>query len=283
MRLLRYGPAGAEKPGLLDDFGQIRDLSQVVGDFAGPTVSLRQIEALSAVSLDELPIVEGEQRVGPCVASMPNFHCVGLNYAKHAAETGGEPPPEPILFSKATSSLCGPNDPIIQPKDSTQLDYEVELGVIIGADATHIAEADALSIVSGYCVINDVSERNFQIRRSGQWVKGKSSPNFGPVGPWIVTADEVEDPQNLPLWLDVNGDTRQLSNTSDMIFSVAEIISYMSRFMKLLPGDVIATGTPEGVAMGMDPREYLQPGDEVHLGVEGLGEQRQTVVAFGEA
>lgn len=280
MRLLRYGLPGEERPGLLDDYGQIRDLGGVILDLAGDALSLPSIEGLRAIDVDSLPVVEGTPRIGSCIGAPPNFHCIGLNYAKHAEETGGKPPREPILFSKATTSLCGPNDPIIRPKNSEKLDYEVELGVIIGAEAEHVSEAGALAVISGYCVINDVSERAFQMERKGQWVKGKSAPNFGPTGPWLVTTDEIEDPQNLPLWLDVNGETRQLSNTSDMIFSVAEIVSYMSRFMRLVPGDIIATGTPEGVALGMEPPEWLVPGDEVRLGVEGLGEQRQTVVEY---
>lgn len=279
MKLLRYGQPGAEKPGLLDAEGRIRDLSAHTADFAGETVSLEAIDKLRALDAATLPLVEGSPRIGPCVAWTPNFHAVGLNYAKHAAESGMQPPAEPVLFSKATTSLSGPNDQVVQPKESIKLDYEVELGIVIGAVAEYVSEADALSYVAGYCVINDVSERNFQLERLGQWVKGKSAPGFGPSGPWLVTADEVGDPQTLGCWLEVNGEIRQKSNTSDMIFGVAEIVSYMSRFMRLVPGDLIATGTPEGVALGMKPPVWLKPGDEMRLGIDKLGEQRQRVVA----
>lgn len=279
MKLLRYGQPGAEKPGLLDAEGRIRDLSAHTADFAGETVSLEAIDKLRALDAATLPLVEGSPRIGACVAWTPNFHAVGLNYAKHAAESGMQPPAEPVLFSKATTSLSGPNDQVVQPKESIKLDYEVELGIVIGAVAEYVSEADALSYVAGYCVINDVSERNFQLERLGQWVKGKSAPGFGPSGPWLVTADEVGDPQTLGCWLEVNGEMRQKSNTSDMIFGVAEIVSYMSRFMRLVPGDLIATGTPEGVALGMKPPVWLKPGDEMRLGIDKLGEQRQRVVA----
>ena len=280
MKLLRYGPKGAEKPGLLDAGGRIRDLSDHVPDLAGETVSLGVIERLARIDPASLPAVEGQPRIGPCVARTPTFHCIGLNYAKHAAESGAEPPAEPILFNKAANALSGPFDPVIRPKGSTKLDYEVELGIVIGARTQHVSEAEALSRVAGYCVINDVSERSFHIERLGQWVKGKSSPSFGPAGPWLVTADEVPDPQALGCWLTVNGETRQKSTTADMIFGVAEIVSYMSAFMVLEPGDLIATGTPEGVAMGMRPQGWLQPGDEVALGIDGLGAQRQTIVDY---
>ncbi|MEL6336630.1 MAG: fumarylacetoacetate hydrolase family protein [Pseudomonadota bacterium] len=279
MKLLRIGERGAERPAALHSDGTYRDLSGHVADLAGDTISLDSLDRLKALDLDQLPVIDAG-RIGSCLASTPNFHCVGLNYARHAAETGAEPPTEPILFSKASSALSGPFDPVIRPKGSTKLDYEVELGVVIGARTEHIAEADALSAVAGYCLINDVSERAFQIERLGQWIKGKSAPTFGPAGPWLVTADEVPDPQTLGCWLTVNGETRQRSNTDDMIFSVAEIVSYMSRFMTLLPGDLIATGTPEGVILGMDPRVWLEPGDVIDLGIDGLGEQQQTVVAY---
>ncbi|MEL6220784.1 MAG: fumarylacetoacetate hydrolase family protein [Pseudomonadota bacterium] len=280
MKLLRFGPQGAEKPGLLDDGGTLRDLSDFVSDLAGETVSLTALDRLRRIDPASLPAVEGKPRIGSCLASVPTFHCVGLNYVNHAKESGMEIPSEPILFNKAASALSGPFDPVIRPKASQKLDYEVELGIVIGARAEHVSEANALSVVSGYCVINDVSEREFQAERLGQWVKGKSAPSFGPTGPWLVTADEVPDPQALGCWLTVNGADRQRSNTSDMIFSVAEIVSYMSRFMALVPGDIIATGTPEGVAMGMDPKGWLVPGDEIALGIDGLGEQRQTVVGY---
>ncbi|MEL7138924.1 MAG: fumarylacetoacetate hydrolase family protein [Pseudomonadota bacterium] len=280
MKLLRFGPEGAEKPGMLDAVGQIRDLSTHVADLAGASVSLAALQTLRAIDPETLPIVQGDVRIGSCVASTPTFHCVGLNYVRHAAETGMDAPTEPILFNKAATALSGPFDPIVRPKASQKLDYEVELGIVIGDVVEHVSEADALSRVAGYCVINDVSEREFQAERLGQWVKGKSAPSFGPTGPWLVTADEVPDPQKLGCWLKVNGETRQNSNTDDMIFGVAEIVSYMSRFMRLVPGDLIATGTPEGVAMGMKPPAWLVPGDEVTLGIDGLGEQRQTVVEF---
>ncbi|MEM7524491.1 MAG: fumarylacetoacetate hydrolase family protein, partial [Pseudomonadota bacterium] len=244
MKLLRYGPKGQEKPGALDTDGAIRDLSGVTGDFAGETVSLDAIAKLKGVDLSSLPIVGGSPRIGSCVATTPNYFCVGLNYARHARETGAQPPAEPILFSKASSALNGPNDDVIIPKDSEQTDWEVELGVVIGAHVEHVSEADALSVVAGYCTINDVSERHFQAHRGGQWIKGKSAPTFGPTGPWLVTADEVADPQDLAVSLKIGDETMQNSTTSDMIFSVREIISYMSRFMALQPGDVIATGTP---------------------------------------
>ncbi|SNS22527.1 fumarylacetoacetate hydrolase family protein [Antarctobacter heliothermus] len=279
MKLLRFGPVGGEKPGLLDSDGQVRDLSAHVADFEGQTVSLEALDRLRAIDPASLPVVGDPGRIGACLASVPNFFCVGLNYAKHAAETGAEPPKEPILFSKASSALSGPYDPVVIPRNSVKGDWEVELGVVIGKTASYVSEADALSYVAGYCVINDVSEREFQIEKGGQWIKGKSAPTFGPTGPWLVTADEVADPQNLKVSLDLNGETVQDSDTSDMIFGVAEIISYMSQFMKLVPGDIIATGTPSGVGMGMKPQRFLRPGDEMVVRVEGLGEQRQTTVA----
>jgi 2-keto-4-pentenoate hydratase/2-oxohepta-3-ene-1,7-dioic acid hydratase in catechol pathway len=280
MKLLRYGPKGQEKPGMLDAEGRVRDLSRQVADFWGESVSLKRLDELRALDPEALPVVEGEPRIGACLADAPNFHCIGLNYARHARESGMEVPKEPILFSKATSAISGPHDDVVIPKGSEKCDWEVELGVVIGRWTEHVSEADALSCVAGYCVINDVSERHFQAERGGQWVKGKSAPTFGPIGPWLATADEVPDPQALPLWLEVNGERVQDSNTSDMIFPVAEIVSYMSRFMALRPGDVIATGTPEGVGMGHRPPRYLKPGDEIRLGIEGLGEQRQTARAW---
>lgn len=282
MRLLRVGPPGQETPALLHEDGSWRDISGLVEDLGGETVSRASLDRISAADPEALPEIPQGARIGPCIASTPTFHCIGLNYTKHAEESGMAPPGEPILFTKAASALCGPNDPIIRPKDSEKLDYEVELGVVIGEVCEHVSEAEALRRVAGYCVVNDVSERAYQIERLGQWVKGKSAPNFGPVGPWLVTADEVPDPQALKCWLDVNDETRQLSMTSDMIFSVAEIVSYMSRFMRLVPGDLIATGTPEGVAMGMTPPGWLVPGDVVSLGIDGLGEQRQDVVAYSQ-
>ncbi len=279
MKLLRYGAQGAEKPGMLDAAGTVRDLSGIVGDFAGASVSLAAIDKLRAIDPETLPVVEAPGRIGACLAHVPNFHAIGLNYGKHADEAGMARPTEPILFSKATTSLSGPNDPVIIPRGSDKTDWEVELGVVIGRDTLYVSEAQALDHVAGYCVVNDVSERAFQIEMGGQWVKGKSAPTFGPVGPWLVTADEVPDPQALALSLTLNGDLAQNSTTADMIFSVAEIISYMSRFMKLQAGDIIATGTPEGVGMGMKPQRFLRPGDVMELTVEGLGAQRQEAVA----
>lgn len=279
MKLLRYGAPGHEKPGLLDADGQVRDLSAQVTDFCGTGVSLEALDSLRGLDPSALPLVESPGRIGACLAFVPNFFCIGLNYAKHAAETGAKEPPEPILFSKAASALSGPNDDVVIPVGSQKSDWEVELGVVIGRETLYVSEADALEHVAGYCVVNDVSEREFQTERKGQWIKGKSAPTFGPVGPWLVTADEVSDPQNLALSLTLNGETRQSSNTSDMIFGVASIVSYMSQFMKLMPGDIIATGTPEGVGMGMKPQRFLKPGDVMELTVEGLGTQRQEVVA----
>ncbi|KRS19031.1 fumarylacetoacetate hydrolase family protein [Roseovarius indicus] len=279
MKLLRFGPQGQEKPGILDSDGQVRDLSGKVADFVGSSVSLEALDAIRGIDPESLPLVENPGRVGACLASVPNFFCIGLNYAKHAAETGAEPPKEPIIFSKASSALCGPNDAVIIPRNSVKSDWEVELGVVIGRETLYVSEADALSHVAGYCVINDVSEREFQAERGGQWIKGKSAPTFGPTGPWLVTADEVADPQKLDLSLSLNGETVQDSNTDDMIFGVAEIIAYMSNFMKLMPGDIIATGTPSGVGLGMKPPRFLKPGDVMELTVEGLGTQRQETVA----
>ena len=280
MKLLRYGPLGQEKPGVLDAEGRLRDLSAHGADFMGEGVSLTALDALRRVDVGALPMVEGAPRIGSCLADAPNFWCIGLNYARHAAETGATPPKEPIVFNKATSALSGPFDDVIIPKDSVKSDWEVELGVVIGARCEHVSEADALAHVAGYCVINDMSEREWQIEKGGQWVKGKSAPTFAPMGPWLVTADEIPDPQNLALWLDLNGERVQNDSTSDMIFGVANLVSYMSRFMALRPGDVISTGTPSGVGMGMKPQRFLRPGDTMRLSVEGLGEQGQTAVAF---
>ena len=279
MKLLRFGPPGRERPGLLDAEGQVRDLSLHAPDLAGAAVSLAALDRIRAIDVAGLPVVEEPGRIGPCLASVPNFFCIGLNYAKHAAETGAAEPAEPILFSKATSALSGPHDPVRIPRDSRKCDWEVELGVVIGTECAHVSEEEALACLAGYCVINDVSEREFQIERGGQWMKGKSAPSFGPTGPYLVTADEIADPQALALSLSLNGETMQSSSTSDMIFGVAQIVSYMSRFMTLVPGDVIATGTPEGVGMGMSPQRFLRPGDVMELSVEGLGSQRQEVVA----
>jgi 2,4-diketo-3-deoxy-L-fuconate hydrolase len=279
MKLLRYGPQGQEKPAILDAEGQVRDLSGHVADFASAAVSLEALDAIRKIDISTLPVVANPGRIGACLASVPNFYCIGLNYAKHAAETGAEPPKEPIIFSKATSSLSGPFDPVVIPRNSVKADWEVELGVVIGREALYVSEADALSYVAGYCTINDVSEREFQIEKGGQWIKGKSAPTFGPTGPYLVTADEVGDPQKLGLTLSLNGEVVQDSNTDDMIFGVAKIISYMSQFMKLVPGDIIATGTPSGVGMGMKPQRFLKPGDMMEIEVKGLGAQKQTAEA----
>ena len=277
MKLLRFGPKGNEQPAILDADGNIRSLQGVVPDFEKENVSLSALDAIREINTDDLPIVTPE-RIGSCLADVPNFYCIGMNYAKHARETGAEPPKEPILFNKATSCLSGPYDDVIIPRGSEKSDWEVELGVVIGKSASYVSEEDALDYVSGYCVVNDMSERTFQMEMGGQWVKGKSAPTFGPTGPWLVTADEIPDPQALRLWLKLNGETVQDSNTSDMIFSVREIISYMSQYMELRPGDLIATGTPSGVGLGMKPPRFLRTGEIMELEVEGLGVQRQKTV-----
>lgn len=279
MKFLRYGPIGLEKPGSLDSEGNIRDLSHVVADFTPETVTCEQLAALAETDLSSLPVIAADTRIGACVGAVRNFYAVGLNYARHARETNNPEPKEPVLFSKSTTSICGPNDPIILPRGSVKTDWEVELGIIIGRPCSYVNQDEALGHVAGYCTINDVSERAYQIERGGQWIKGKSAPNFGPIGPWLVTPEEAGDPQNLALKLSVNDETVQNSSTSDMIFSVAEIISYMSGFMRLMPGDIISTGTPEGVGMGLTPQRFLSAGDVVELSVERLGTQRQTVVA----
>jgi 2-keto-4-pentenoate hydratase/2-oxohepta-3-ene-1,7-dioic acid hydratase in catechol pathway len=278
MKLLRYGSLGQEKPGLLDAEGNIRDLSNHVADIAGEALlpdSLARLKALDAASL---PRVEGSPRLGPCVGGTGKFICIGLNYSDHAAETGATVPPEPIIFMKATSAIVGPNDTIEIPRDSIKTDWEVELGVVIGKTAKYVSEADAMNHVAGYCVINDVSERAFQAERQGQWTKGKSADTFGPTGPWVVTADEVRDPQTLPMWLEVNGHRYQNGSTVTMVYGVRYLVSYLSQFMSLQPGDIISTGTPPGVGLGQKPPVYLKPGDVVTLGIEGLGQQRQNVV-----
>ena len=278
MKLLRVGPVGQEKPACLDATGVIRDLTGVTADFEGEGVSLDALEALKGVDLSALPAVEGNPRIGAAVARVETFYAIGLNYAQHAAEAGMEPPKEPILFNKSASCLAGPNDALTLPKGSEKSDWEVELGVVIGKRAQNVSVEEALSFVAGYCVINDVSERAYQIERGGQWTKGKSAPGFGPVGPYLVTADEVPDPQALGLRLSLNGEMVQNNFTSDMIFSVAEIIAHMSEFMALVPGDVIATGTPEGVGMGMKPQRFLRAGDVMELEIDGLGRQRTKVI-----
>jgi 2-keto-4-pentenoate hydratase/2-oxohepta-3-ene-1,7-dioic acid hydratase in catechol pathway len=280
MKLLRYGPVGQEKPGLLDRDGKIRDLSGVVRDIDGEALAPASLARLRRLDTATLPLVSGSPRLGPCVGSVSKIVAIGLNYRLHAQEAGMPIPTEPIFFMKATSSICGPNDDVIIPKGSQKTDYEVELGIVIGSTARYVDLKDARNHIAGYCVVNDVSEREFQIERGGQWTKGKSADTFCPIGPWLVTAEEVPDPGKLALWTEVNGERRQNSNTGDLIFGVDEIVSYVSQFMTLLPGDVIPTGTPSGVGMGFKPPKFLEPGDRVRLSVEGLGEQNQRLVAF---
>jgi len=282
MKLLRYGPAGFEKPGLMQDDGIIRDLSAQVDDIAGDTLSDSGLAAVAALDHDSLPVVSGDPRIGPCVGRVGKFICVGLNYSDHAAETGMDVPPEPILFFKATSAICGPNDDVIIPRGSMKSDWEVELGIVIGKHTAYVDEAEALAHVAGYCVINDLSERAFQNERSGQWVKGKSADTFGPTGPWLVTRDEVPEPQNLALWLEVDGHRYQNGSTRTMVYGVAHLVSYISQFMSMQPGDIISTGTPPGVGLGQSPQVFLKPGQTMRLGVEGLGEQTQTTRAWDD-
>ncbi len=279
MKLLRFGPSGAEKPGILDDQGVIRDLSGVVDDIAGDVLSPAGLDKLRGLDLATLPAVGEDQRIGPCVGRTGKFICIGLNYADHAAESGMDVPPEPVIFAKYTSAICGPNDPIIIPRGSEKTDWEVELGFVIGKPAKYVSEEDAMDYVAGLCLINDVSERAYQIERSGQWSKGKSSDNFGPTGPWLVTLDEVEDLDNLNMWLDVNGERMQDGSTATMVYKIPFLVSYLSQFFTLQPGDIISTGTPPGVGLGMKPPRYLKPGDVVDLGIDGLGTQHQAVVA----
>ncbi|MFN4154039.1 MAG: fumarylacetoacetate hydrolase family protein [Paracoccaceae bacterium] len=279
MKLLRHGAPGAERPGLLHSDGTIRDLTGIVPDIARNVLSDAGLAALRDIDAATLPVVDAGSRLGACVAGTGKFICIGLNYADHAAESGLAVPPEPVIFMKATSAIVGPNDPIIIPRTSEKTDWEVELGVIIGTKAKYVSEADALSYVAGYAVTNDVSERAFQTERAGQWTKGKSCDNFGQLGPWLVTRDEVADPQNLSMWLKVNGQTMQDGSTRTMVYGVAHVVSYLSQFMTLHPGDVISTGTPPGVGMGQKPPRYLKAGDVVELGIEGLGQQRQDVIA----
>jgi 2-keto-4-pentenoate hydratase/2-oxohepta-3-ene-1,7-dioic acid hydratase in catechol pathway len=278
MKLLRYGKIGKEKPGILDNEGRIRDLSAQVSDIEGETISPKSLAKLRKVKIESLPIVKGKPRIGACVANPQKFIAIGLNYADHAAESGLQIPTEPVVFTKQVSCLSGPNDDVTLPPKSKKGDWEVELGVIIGTKAKNIKEADALKHVAGYCTINDLSEREFQAERSGQWTKGKSYDTFGPIGPWLVTADEVKDPQKLAMWLELNGKRVQNGNTSTMVFGVAHIVAYLSQFFTLMPGDIITTGTPPGVGMGMKPPKYLKPGDHMRICVEGLGVQEQTVV-----
>ena len=279
MKLLRYGEPGAEKPGLLHADGTIRDLAGVVDDLAGEVLHPGGLARIAAADADALPEVGGAPRLGPCIAGTGKYICIGLNYSDHAAETGATVPSEPIIFMKATSAICGPDDPIVIPRGSAKTDWEVELAVVIGKPAKYVSEEDALEHVAGYCVANDVSERTFQSERQGQWTKGKSCDNFGQLGPWLVTPDEVADPQALPMWLTVNGEKMQDGSTSTMVYGVRHLVSYLSQFMTLHPGDVISTGTPPGVGLGMKPPRFLRPGDVVELGIEGLGRQRQEVRA----
>ncbi|MCW4148456.1 MULTISPECIES: fumarylacetoacetate hydrolase family protein [Halomonadaceae] len=279
MKLLRFGPPGHEKPGLLDTQGVIRDLSAHLPDLDGPHLSRDHLSVLAELDTDKLPEVPKDTRLGPCVSGVGKFLCIGLNYSDHAAETGAQVPPEPVVFNKWTSAICGPDDNVIIPRDSQKTDWEVELGVVIGEGGKYIAEADAMKHVAGYCVINDVSEREFQLERSGTWDKGKGCDTFGPMGPWLVTPDEVADPHELDMWLEVDGKRYQDGSTRTMVYQIPFLISYLSRFMSLQPGDVISTGTPPGVGMGQKPSVYLRPGQRMRLGIEGLGEQNQQVVA----
>lgn len=278
MKLLRYGAPGAEKPALLDPAGLLRDLSGHVSDITGEVLDEASLDRLRAIDPASLPVVEGEQRIGACVGNIGKFLCIGLNYSDHAAETGAAIPEHPILFFKANSAIVGAYDDVIMPRGSTRTDWEVELGVVIGKAAKYVTKEDALDHVAGYCIVNDVSERHFQTQLTGQWTKGKSCDTFGPTGPWLVTRDEIEDPQNLDMSLDVNGTRMQTGNTDTMIFTVAEIIEHLSHLFTLHPGDVITTGTPPGVGMGMKPEPvYLKTGDVMELSIQGLGQQRQTV------
>jgi 2-keto-4-pentenoate hydratase/2-oxohepta-3-ene-1,7-dioic acid hydratase in catechol pathway len=281
MKLVRFGPAGREKPGIIDAQGKIRDLSKLVPDIDGETLSPAGLAKIRKAKLEKLPLVKGNPRLGPCVGQVRHFIAIGLNYADHAAEAGLQIPKEPVIFNKAPSCICGPNDNTITPKGASKLDYEVELGIVIGQRARYLSKEKAMNVVAGYCLANDVSERAFQIERAGQWVKGKSSETFGPLGPWMVTKDEIKDPQNLPLWLTVNGEMRQKGSTKTMICGVADLVWYCSQFFVLEPGDVIVTGTPSGIGLFMKPQpQFLNPGDVVRLGIDGLGEQRQKIVKF---
>ena len=279
MKLVRYGNAGSEKPGILDSAGRIRDLSAHVTDIGGEAISPAGLARLAALNVESLPRVEGKPRLGPCVAGTGKFICIGLNYADHAAESGMAVPPEPVIFMKATSAIVGPNDDVEIPRNSVKSDWEVELGVIIGSKAKYVTEENAMDHVAGFCVINDLSEREFQIEHSGQWTKGKSADTFGPTGPWLVTKDEIADPQNLKMWLEVNGKRYQNGSTATMVYGVKFLVAYLSKFMSLHPGDIISTGTPPGVGMGQKPPHYLKAGDVMELGIESLGQQRQLTKA----
>jgi len=281
MKLVRYGPAGREKPGLIDADGRLRDLSKKVKDINAAALAPAEIAKLKKLDTKKLPLVKGKPRLGPCVATPSKFVAIGLNYVDHAKETGAPIPEHPIVFFKSQTCIVGPNDNVMVPKDSTQLDWEVEIGFVMGRTARHVAKKDALKYVAGYCVINDVSEREFQLKKSAsQWNKGKGCDTFGPLGPWLVTTDEIKDVQNLDMWLDVNGVRRQTGNTRTMIFGIAELVADVSKYMTLLPGDVVTTGTPPGVGLGMKPPVWLKAGDVITLGIQGLGEQKQKVVPF---
>jgi 2-keto-4-pentenoate hydratase/2-oxohepta-3-ene-1,7-dioic acid hydratase in catechol pathway len=279
MKLLRFGPPGNERPGILDRHNQIRDLSGVVADISHTALWPESIDSLRTLDLDRLPVVSGQPRVGACVGSVGKFICIGLNYSDHAAEANMAVPKEPVIFMKATSAICGPNDNVVLPRGSLKTDWEVELGVVIGKTAKYVAQSNALSHVAGYCVVNDVSERTFQLEGTGQWTKGKSADSFGPIGPWLVTTDEIPDPQTLGMWLEIDGHRYQDGSTRTMVFGVAHLISYLSQFMSLQPGDIISTGTPPGVGMGQKPPIFLKPGNTIRLEIEGLGQQAQTAVA----
>ncbi|AZO10210.1 MULTISPECIES: fumarylacetoacetate hydrolase family protein [unclassified Mesorhizobium] len=279
MKLLRYGEVGSERPGLLDQDGKIRDLSAHVADIAGTALHPASLDMLSKLDPKSLPAVSGKPRIGACVAGTGKFICIGLNYSDHAAETGAQVPSEPIIFMKASSAIVGPDDDVLIPRGSVKTDWEVELGVVIGKTAKYVSEENALDYVAGYCVAHDVSERAFQAERKGQWTKGKSCDTFGPIGPWLVTKDEVADPQNLDMWLTVNGKTMQNGSTKTMVYGVRYLVSYLSQFMSLHPGDIISTGTPPGVGLGMKPPVFLKAGDVVELGIEGMGQQKQTFKA----
>ena len=280
MKLVRFGPAGEERPGLIGSDGRIRDLSEIIPDISGPTLSRETLRNLQAADPSSLPMAPEGVRIGPCVGDVGNFIAVGLNFADHAAETGAPIPPEPILFNKAPSCIVGPNDDVVIPKSSKKTDWEVELAIVIGERASYVGASDALDYVAGFCICHDVSEREFQLERGGTWSKGKGCPTFGPLGPWLVTKDEIADVQNLPMWLDVNGERMQSGSTSTMIFNCAQLVSYISHFMILEPGDVITTGTPPGVGMALKPPRFLKAGDVVTLGIEGLGKQRQAIRAY---
>lgn len=279
MKLLRFGEKGSERPGVLDAEGRLRDLSQVIDDLDGCALNDAGMKKIIAADIERLPLVEGEPRIGACVSNVGKFICIGLNYADHAAETGVDVPAEPVMFMKATSAITGPNDGIIKPRNSTKLDWEVEMGIVIGEEARYVSEEDAGKHIAGYCLVHDVSERAFQLERGGQWDKGKGCDTFGPIGPWLVTPDELQDPNNLSIWLSVNGHKYQNSNTANMVFKPAMLVSYLSQFMSLQPGDIISTGTPPGVGLGLNPPTYLKVGDEIELGIEGLGIQKQCILA----